>query len=115
EARAGIQISSHDVYLNVAGGLRVREPAADLAVAAALISSLTGAPLPVDAIFFGEIALSGAVRAVGQSGNRLKEAEKLGLHHAVLASRSELPKKSGLQIKSIDDLGALAAWIATLL
>lgn len=114
EARSGIQISSHDVYLNVAGGLRVREPAADLAVAAALISSLTGSPLPVDAIFFGEIALSGAVRAVGQAGNRLKEAEKLGLQQAIVASRSELPKKSGLTIKTIDDLGALAAWVATL-
>lgn len=114
EARSGIQISSHDVYLNVAGGLRVREPAADLAVAAALISSLTGSPLPIDAIFFGEIALSGAVRAVGQAGNRLKEAEKLGLQQAIVASRSELPKKSGLTIKTIDDLGALAAWVATL-
>ncbi len=114
ETRSGIATSNHDVYLNVAGGLRVREPAADLAVAAALVSSLTGTPLPIGAIFFGEIALSGAVRAVGQTGNRLKEAEKLGLQQAVLASRSELPKKSGLDLKSIDDLGALAGWIATL-
>jgi len=114
ETRTGIQVSSHDVYLNVAGGLRVREPAADMAVAAALVSSLTGAALPIDAIFFGEIALSGAVRAVGQSGNRLKEAEKLGLRKVVLASRSELPKKSNLKIKEIEDLAALTAWIATL-
>jgi len=114
ETRSGIATSNHDVYLNIAGGLRVREPAADLAVAAALISSLTGTPLPVDAIFFGEIALSGSIRAVGQSGHRLKEAEKLGLQQAIIASRSELPKKSALQTKSIDDLGALAAWIATL-
>lgn len=114
EARAGINISGHDVYLNVAGGLRVREPAADLAVAAALVSSLTGRALPVEAIFFGEIALSGAVRAVGQTGNRLKEAEKLGLRQAVVASRSELPRKTGLSVKSLEDLGALAGWIATL-
>jgi DNA repair protein RadA/Sms len=114
EARAGIQMSSHDVYLNVAGGLRVREPAADLAVAAALISSLTGAGLPIDAVFFGEIALSGAVRAVGQPGNRLKEAEKLGLEQAVVALASKLPKNSGLSIKTIEDLGALVGWIATL-
>lgn len=114
EARAGINISGHDVYLNIAGGMRVREPAADLAVAAALVSSLTGTALPADAIFFGEIALSGAVRAVGQTGNRLKEAEKLGLHQAVVAARSELPRKTGLTVKSLEDLGALAGWVATL-
>ena len=67
EARAGLRIGAHDVYLNVAGGLKVREPAADLAAAAALVSSLHGAPLPAQAVLFGEIALSGAVRPVGQS------------------------------------------------
>ena len=113
EARAGISMSGHDVYLNIAGGLRVREPAADLAVAAALVSSLTGNPLPVDAIFFGEIALSGAVRAVGQAGNRLKEAEKLGLKKAVIADKSKLQGKSGLQLRKVEDLAGLAGWIAS--
>src|SRR5215475_10698457 len=61
EARCGVRLGSHDVYLNVAGGLRLQEPAADLAAAAALISSLANAPLPADAVFFGEISLSGAV------------------------------------------------------
>ena len=68
----------HDVYLNVAGGLRITEPAADLAAAAALVSSLSGSPLPPDTVYFGEIGLSGAIRPVAQAQARLKEAAKLG-------------------------------------
>ncbi|ALG71385.1 DNA repair protein RadA [Azospirillum thiophilum] len=83
EARCGVQIGANDVYLNVAGGLRITEPAADLAVAAALVSSLTGEPVPADAVVFGEIGLSGEVRAVGQSDTRLKEAAKLGFSSAI--------------------------------
>ena len=84
EAHCGVRLAQHDVYLNVAGGFRIKEPAADLAVAAALVSSLSGHPLPTDAVYFGEIALSGSVRAVGHAGQRLKEAEKLGFRQAVL-------------------------------
>ena len=65
---AGLKLGQHDVYLNVAGGLRIYEPAADLAAAAALVSSLVGVALPHDSVYFGEIALSGAVRAVGHGG-----------------------------------------------
>ena len=83
EAHGGLKLGQHDVYLNVAGGLRIAEPAADLAAAAALVSSLVGVALPHDAVYFGEIALSGAVRAVGHSGLRLKEAAKLGFTRAV--------------------------------
>ena len=68
EAHGGLKLGQHDVYLNVAGGLRIAEPAADLAAAAALVSSLVGVALPHDAVYFGEIALSGAVRAVGHTG-----------------------------------------------
>jgi len=78
ESHAGLKLGQYDVYLNVAGGLRVAEPAADLAAAAALVSSFTGAALPHDAVYFGEIALSGSVRAVAHTGLRLKEAAKLG-------------------------------------
>ena len=67
EAHCGVKLSGHDVYLNVAGGLRIQEPAADLAAAAALVSSLVNAPLPTDAVYFGEISLSGAVRPVAQT------------------------------------------------
>src|SRR5262249_52367005 len=76
EAHCGVRLSSHDVYLNVAGGLRILEPAADLAAAAALVSSLTNAPLPADAVYFGEVSLSGVVRPVAQAAARLKEAQK---------------------------------------
>ncbi len=64
EAHCGVKLSGHDVYLNVAGGLRIQEPAADLAAAAALVSSLAQAALPADAVIFGEVSLSGAVRPV---------------------------------------------------
>jgi DNA repair protein RadA/Sms len=82
ETRCGIALGGHDIYLNVAGGLRIGEPAADLAVATALVSSLSGTPVPADAVVFGEIGLSGEVRAVAQRDLRLKEAAKLGFHQA---------------------------------
>src|SRR6202022_2085107 len=84
EAHCGVKLSGYDVYFNVAGGLRIAEPAADLAAAAALVSSLANAPLPTDAVYFGEISLSGAVRPVAQTSARLKEAAKLGFGRAVL-------------------------------
>jgi DNA repair protein RadA/Sms len=84
EAHCGVRFGQHDVYLNVAGGYRISEPAADLAVAAALVSSLTGLALPADCVYFGEISLSGAVRPVAHAQQRLKEAEKLGFSSAVL-------------------------------
>src|SRR6202012_4849664 len=77
EAHCGGKLSGHDVYLNVAGGLRIQEPAGDPAGAAALVSSMVNAPLPPDAVYFGEISLSGAVRPVAQTASRLKEAAKL--------------------------------------
>ena len=76
EAHCGVRLAQHDVYLNVAGGYRISEPAADLAVASALVSSLAGLALPADCVYFGEISLSGAVRPVAHTAQRLKEAEK---------------------------------------
>ena len=77
------QALQHDVYLNIAGGYRISEPAGDMAVAAApLVSSLSGIPLPKDSVYFGEISLSGAVRPVAQTAQRVKEAEKLGFSKA---------------------------------
>ncbi|MEJ2416758.1 MAG: magnesium chelatase domain-containing protein, partial [Exilibacterium sp.] len=82
EARCGVRFSQHDVYLNVAGGLKINEPGADLAVAAALISSLSGLALPANCVYFGEVSLSGAIRPVAQAQSRLKEAQKLGFDKA---------------------------------
>jgi len=83
EARCGLGFGDRDVYLNVAGGLRINEPAADLAAAAALISSATDMPLPQGCVVFGEISLSGEVRAVGRAEARLREAAKLGFDQAL--------------------------------
>jgi DNA repair protein RadA/Sms len=78
DARCGLSVGANDIYLNVAGGLRIVEPAADLAVAAALVSAFSEAPVPSDIVVFGEIALSGDIRPVGHTEARLKEAAKLG-------------------------------------
>ena len=112
EARAGIQIGMRDIYLNVAGGLRVREPAADLAVAAAVLSSLTGSVIPHQTALFGEVALSGAIRPVGQTELRLKEALKLGLNEAVTAVRPEISGVRGLRLRTIETINDLVAWVA---
>jgi DNA repair protein RadA/Sms len=85
EARCGVGFGDRDVYLNVAGGLRISEPAADLAAAAALVSSALDAPLPQDCVVFGEVSLSGDVRQVGRMEARLKEAAKLGFGSALAA------------------------------
>ncbi len=78
--RFGLNLANHEVYLSVAGGLRITEPAADLAVAAALISAASNNPLPKGSIFFGEVGLSGEVRKVSQDTARIKEAAKLGFN-----------------------------------
>jgi DNA repair protein RadA/Sms len=84
DARCGLALGGSEVYLNVAGGMKISEPAADLAVAAALVSSLGGTPVPTNTVIFGEIGLSGEVRAVSQIIARLKEAEKLGFTQAII-------------------------------
>ncbi len=110
EARCGIPFAGLDVFLNVAGGMKVAEPAADLAIAGALLSAREDSPLPPDAVLFGEISLSGALRPVAQAENRLKEAQKLGFSQAILpdASKVEGPDKngSGMALRRITDLTA---------
>ena len=78
ESRCGLNFSSAEVYLNVAGGYRLSDPAADLAVAAALISALADKPLDRHAVWFGEISLAGEIRPVAHAGLRMREAAKLG-------------------------------------
>jgi DNA repair protein RadA/Sms len=115
EAHGGLKLGQHDVYLNVAGGMRADEPAADLAAAAALVSSLTGAPLPPTQVYFGEIGLSGAVRPVIHCGPRLKEAGKLGFRQAILAQLQQIndeDKSAGVAPRPFADVGALVAEIA---
>lgn len=96
ETRCGFSFANRDVFLNVTGGLRIQEPGADLAVAAALMSALLDQPLPQQAVFFGEVGLSGEIRSVSFQDGRLKEAAKLGFTQAIV------PKTRG---KSLDDRG----------
>lgn len=112
ETRCGIKIGANDIYLNVAGGLKINEPAADLAVAAALISSLTGAPLPPHAVYFGEISLSGGVRPVVHTSIRLRESAKLGFKNANTGQLGKAPKHDGLTINEFTSLEQLAGRIA---
>jgi DNA repair protein RadA/Sms len=107
EARCGIPFAGQDVYLNVAGGLRINEPAADLAVAAALLSSREDRALPAETVVFGEISLSGAVRPVGQTEQRLKEARKLGFTAALMPDDKKATPEAGLTVQRIPDLAAL--------
>jgi DNA repair protein RadA/Sms len=117
EARAGLRLGQHDVYLNVAGGLRINEPAADLAVAAALVSSFSGRSLPPHCVFFGEVGLSGAIRPVAHSVTRLKEAAKLGFTRAVippLAQESnDAAKPENMTLKTCPEVADLVALVAS--
>lgn len=114
EARLGLALGGNDVYLNVAGGLKVTEPACDLAVAAALVSGLTGVPVPPQTVVFGEIGLSGEVRAVTQTDQRLKEAAKLGFTKAIQPRQTGKNKtKAGLETVTIRHLSDLVALFET--
>ncbi|MEG8098707.1 DNA repair protein RadA [Candidatus Liberibacter brunswickensis] len=108
EARCNIKFGNHDVHLNIAGGYRISEPAADVAVAAALISSILSIPLPSDFIYFGEVSLSGSIRSVGHVQQRLKEAEKIGFLSGILPENSKEDCKTTIfdcqYIKNLSDL-----------
>ncbi|WP_303976971.1 DNA repair protein RadA [Dongia mobilis] len=116
ETRCGLGLAGSEVYLNIAGGLRITEPAADLSVALALISSLSDRPVPSDLIAFGEIGLSGEVRMVTQAETRLKEAAKLGFKRAILPKRLSQPsgkklKVEGLELIEIGHLQEMIDWL----
>ena len=112
EARCGMRFGGHDVYLNVAGGLRIAEPAADLAIVAALISSRAGLATPRESVYFGEVSLSGAVRPVAQTAARLREAERLGFARAVVPAGGREGVRSTLQLQEVTTLADIVAAIA---
>ena len=107
EARCGLSFAGLDIFLNVAGGMRVNEPAADLAIAAAILSAREDVAIPPETVLFGEISLSGALRPVGQTENRLKEAAKLGFTTAVAPSRSKAGAAPGISLREMPDLVTL--------
>jgi DNA repair protein RadA/Sms len=117
EARCGMGLGMNDVFLNVAGGLRISEPAADLAVAAALVSAATDRPTDPGTVYFGEIGLSGEIRQVAQAEARLREAKKLGFEAATLPRRvargsAPLAAVPGLKLKEAGHLADLVAEFA---
>ncbi|KJV08859.1 DNA repair protein RadA [Elstera litoralis] len=114
DARCGLSIGAQDVYLNVAGGLRISEPAADLAVAAALVSAYSGEPVPSDMVVFGEVGLGGEVRQVGQTDARLKEALRLGFGRALIPARRSGATNGGLglELTEVDRLADLVERLA---
>ena len=113
DARCGLSVGANDIYLNVAGGLRIAEPAADLAVAAALLSALSETPVPGDTVVFGEIALSGEVRPVGHSEARLKEAAKLGFAEAWIPQPNSVAT-ARCRIRAISGIAHLSDLVARL-
>ena len=120
QTRCGVDLLGRDVYLNVAGGLRISEPAADMAVAASLVSALSEQPLPAETVVFGEISLSGEVRSVAHMEPRLKEAAKLGFTRAVVPTYRTMRDRTSLdnleirliEIGHLSDLTRLAATTA---
>lgn len=111
ETRCGLQLSDCDIFLNIAGGIRINEPAADLAVAAALVSALKEVVLPPQTVFFGEVGLAGEVRQIAQSDVRLKEAAKLGFTEAIVPSSKDKKKRKmpdGISVKEVGRVADLA-------
>jgi DNA repair protein RadA/Sms len=100
DKRAGLSFAQLDVFVNVVGGLKVQEPAGDLAIAAALASSVYDRALPPDAVLLGEIGLAGEIRPVSQAERRLAEAEKMGMGTAFLAERS-IPRRAPKGLKCV--------------
>src|SRR5208337_3144701 len=117
ETRCGLRLSGADVYLNIAGGLRIGEPAADFAVAAAPASAATEQPTSPDMVYFGEVGLSGEIRQVAQADARLKEAAKLGFEQATLPRRvargnRQLAPLDGLELTEIGHISDLVSRFA---
>jgi DNA repair protein RadA/Sms len=108
EKRVGLGLGGQDLFVNVAGGVRLTEPAADLGVALAVASSFLDKPVPPDTLVFGEVGLTGEVRAVSQPEVRLKEGRKLGFRKVILARRQKerLGELSGLRLVGVETLAA---------
>jgi DNA repair protein RadA/Sms len=110
ERRGGFPFHDLDVFVNVTGGVRLVEPASDLAVVAALLSSITERPLPSDAVFLGEVGLGGEVRPVASVERRLAEADRQGFHRAFVSARSHAGDRVDvIPIAHVAELGARLA------
>lgn len=106
EKRLGVQLNDCDAYVNIAGGMRVQEPALDLAVVLAIMSSYKNVPIPSDTIVFGEIGLSGEIRSVSMAEQRVNEAKKLGFKRCILpkVSKDSLGSIHGIELIGISNV-----------
>ena len=107
EKRAGFRLGSKDVFLNMAGGLRILDPACDLAVVCAVLSSNFDFALPHKVCFSGEVGLSGEIRPVGQLERRITEASRLGFKKIYVSKYASVPKVEGIQVVKVPDIPAL--------
>ena len=108
ERRAGFKLSQKDVFLNMAGGLRITDPACDLAVVCAVLSSNFDFPLPADVCFAGEVGLSGEIRPVSQAERRAAEAGRLGFKKIYVSAYTRFDKKpEGIEVVRVADIPAL--------
>jgi DNA repair protein RadA/Sms len=105
EKRVGLELLGDDVFVSIAGGLEVPEPAADLGVAAAIASSFRNRPVPAHTALFGEVGLGGEVRGVGQAGLRIREAAQMGFTRLILPARNVPSDASGIELVGVDTLG----------
>jgi len=115
EKRANIKVSATNVFVNIAGGIKITEPAADLAVCSAIASSLTEKVIDNQTIIIGEVGLGGEIRSVGHIEKRIQEAEKLGFKSAIIPSsnRNELKSKERISIKTFENLDQVVKYIFT--
>jgi DNA repair protein RadA/Sms len=101
DKRAGLNLATDDVFVNVAGGLAIEEPAADLAIVAAVASSLRNRAIPPDVVVFGEIGLAGEVRATAHAALRVREAQQLGFRRCVMPDNSLAPSEAPTNLEII--------------
>ena len=104
ESRAGLKFSDKEVFLNVAGGLKITEPAADVAASLALISALLDKPLPAQMVSFGEIGLTGEIRAVSRADLRLKESVALGFSRSIVPNTAKEKNNAPHRVGHVDEL-----------
>jgi DNA repair protein RadA/Sms len=104
EKRIGLELLGDDVFVSVAGGLEVHEPAVDLGIAAAIASSFRNRPLPSDTVVFGEVGLAGEVRGAGQAALRVREAAQLGFARCVLPDRNTVAQSDGIELIGVRTL-----------
>jgi DNA repair protein RadA/Sms len=109
EKRGGFKLGNKDVFLNITGGLRIDDPAADLAVIASILSSYADSPIPRHACFAGEVGLSGEIRHVGRTAQRVAEAARLGFKRIFISSASAkgLSRVSNIDIVKVDTVSEM--------